>query len=187
MTKTKPIPYRRRREQKTNYDKRLKLLLSDTPRLVVRITGNRIIGQLTKFSPQGDLVLCAVDSSILKKYGWHYSAKNLPAAYLTGLLLGKAALGKDINQAILDVGLRTPFKKGKIYAFLKGVIDAGLNVPCDENIFPTEKHLTGNHVIACAKGVKSEQQFSAYRSLNHNPENLPKVFGEVKSKLAGAA
>ena len=116
--KPKTVQYRRKREGKTNYGKRLKTLLSKKSRLVVRLTNQKVIGQIINFTAQGDKVSVALDSYSLKKLGWNYSGKNLSAAYLTGLSLGKKALSSGFKEVILDTGLVSPLVKGKIYAFL---------------------------------------------------------------------
>jgi large subunit ribosomal protein L18 len=142
--KPKTVLYRRKREQRTDYNKRLKLLMSRKMRLAVRISNQRVIAQLIEFTEKGDKISVGVDSFALKKLSWENSCKNLPAAYLTGLIFGKKALGTGAKEGILDTGLRTPTKKGKIYAFLKGVIDSGFKVPHkNEDIFPEENKLFG--------------------------------------------
>lgn len=145
-TKPKPLPYRRKREGKTNYKKRLHLSLARKPRLVVRITGKKIITQIAEFKATGDNILAGADSTALKKYGWDFSCKNLPAAYLTGYLLGKKALEKNIKEAVLDIGFKPPIKGNKIYACLKGALDAGLSVPHSEEVFPPEERILGKHI-----------------------------------------
>ena len=141
------VLYRRRREGKTDYSKRLKLLIARKPRLTVRLTNRKIIAQLIEFNPQGDKILVAVDSLALKEQGWNHSFRNLPAAYLTGLLIGKKVLEKKISEAILDSGFKSVLKKGVLTSFLKGVIDAGVNIPHgDDKIFPPEDRLTGKHI-----------------------------------------
>lgn len=140
------VSYRRVREQKTNYKKRLALLLSGKPRLVVRLTNQRAIAQLVSFEVQGDRVLAAVDSFSLRKLGWSHSNFNLASAYLTGLLLGKKALAQGCTEAVVDTGFRHPAKKGRIYAVVKGVIDAGIKVPHGEDIFPPLERLQGKHL-----------------------------------------
>jgi len=150
----KTVLYRRKRERKTNYAKRLKLLLARKNRLVVRFTNKFINAQLVKFTVTGDITLVGVNSLALKKLGWNGSCNNLPAAYLFGLVFGKSAIEKGHKEAILDTGFKTPLKKGKAYAFLKGVIDAGLNIPVgSEEIFPDEERLYGNHIN---ENLKSE-------------------------------
>lgn len=156
--KPKTVLYRRKREKRTNYHKRLKQLLSRKPRVVVRLTNSKIIAQIVEYAPQGDRILAALDSSLLKKRGWKFSCKNIPAAYLTGYLLGKEASGK-CQEAVLDTGFNRGQKKGRIYAFLKGLLDAGMNIPHGgEDIFPDEERIRGKHLKTDA-GQELEAQF----------------------------
>jgi large subunit ribosomal protein L18 len=161
ISSTYRIHFRRRREGKTNYKKRLKLLLSEKPRLVYRKTLKYIIGQIINFDKKGDVTLVGITSKILKKYGWKFACDNTPASYLTGYLLGKMALSKGIKEAVLDIGLYTSTKGGRMYAFAKGAIDAGLNVPCSEEMFPSEDRIKGLHIS----------------------EEVPKNFEEVKRNI----
>ena len=157
--KPKAVLYRRKREGKTNYKKRLKILLSRKARVVIRLTNQKVIAQVVQFHPEGDKVLVGVDSSALRGLGWKYSLKNLPAAYLTGLLIGKKAVEKKQEDAVLDTGNQSLLHGGKHFAFLKGLVDAGLQIKHGgENIFPTEERLTGAHVSTYAAKLKSENQ-----------------------------
>jgi large subunit ribosomal protein L18 len=122
------------------------LLLSEKPRLVYRKTLKYIIGQIIEFDKKGDKTLVGITSKILKKYGWKFACDNTPASYLTGYLLGKLALSKGIKEAVLDIGLYTSTKGGRMYAFAKGAIDAGLNVNCSEEMFPSEDRIKGSHI-----------------------------------------
>jgi len=146
MKSTIAVQFTRKRKQVTNYRNRLKLILSGKERVVIRKTSGSIIVQLTKFDEKGDNVLVSASSNQLKKHGWQLGPKNIPAAYLTGLLAGKLASAKDVKEAVLDVGMRKPSGKGRIYAALKGVVDAGIKVPASADIFPSEERLTGNHI-----------------------------------------
>jgi large subunit ribosomal protein L18 len=101
------VLYRRKREGRTNYKKRLVYLKSNKPRLVVRKTNKQVILQLVNYEPDGDKVLMTVPSSSLKKLGWNYSCGNLPAFYLAGYALGKKAKQLKVNEAIVDFGLHT--------------------------------------------------------------------------------
>lgn len=187
--KPKTILYRRKREGKTNYPKRLKLLLSAKPRLVVRLTNQKIIAQVVSFDGKGDHILAAVDSSSLKKHGWNYSCKNIPAAYLTGLLLGKVALEKGCREAVLDTGFRSSFGKGRLTAFLKGTLDAGMTIPHGKKeIFPDEERIGGKHVQDYARKVKEnkkiyEKVFGGYLRSNFLPEKISEEFEKVKQKI----
>jgi large subunit ribosomal protein L18 len=78
--KIQNVPFRRRREQKTNYKKRLALLKSRKNRLVVRIFNKNIIAQLIEYSPDGDKVLASAYSQDLEKQGWKQSHSNTSAA-----------------------------------------------------------------------------------------------------------
>lgn len=156
MGKLKRVSLKRRREGKTNYGKRLKLLLSKKPRLVVRKTNRYIIAHIVDYDYKNhrDLTVAYVTSKDLSKYGWNYSSfKSLPACYLTGLLIGKKALEKNINEAILDIGLHPSTKGNRIYAVLKGTIDAGLKIPYNEKILPTKERIEGNHIKNFDKNI----------------------------------
>ncbi|MBW2977783.1 50S ribosomal protein L18 [Candidatus Woesearchaeota archaeon] len=164
----KPIslPYRRKRKGKTNYKKRLKLLLSSKPRLVIRPFLKNIIAQIIEYHPKGDKTIAAVHSRELEKFDWKLSKGNVSAAYLTGLLLGKKAAKKNIKEVILDIGLHTPTKGSRIFACLKGVLDAGISVPFSEDILPSKERISGQHI-------------AQHRKLNE----LPKIFEETKNKI----
>ena len=81
------IPFRRKRDNKTNYRSRLKLLLSKRLRLVVRVSSKNAIAQIVEYSSNGDKVIVAVNSRQLVKLGWRANTGNLSSAYLLGLLL----------------------------------------------------------------------------------------------------
>ena len=189
--KPKTIPFRRKREGKTDYSKRLRLLLSNKPRLVVRITKSKIIAQIIKFNHEGDKVLLGLDSSSLKDFGWEYSFNNLPAAYLAGLILGKKAIEKGHKEVVLDTGFKSMLKKGKLSAFLKGLIDSGMDVPhVSEEVFPSEKRLSGEHIVEYANKIKSdnkkyEQIFSGYIKKKLSPEKMVDNFNVTKDKIMG--
>ncbi len=143
--------FKRRREGKTNYKKRLQLLISKKTRLVVRVTNNQLIAQFISYKQKGDTAIVGVVSGSLEKYGWKNSKNNVPAAYLTGLLLAQKAKEHKIKEAILDSGLQTMRKGGKIYATVKGVVDGGVEIPVDESMFPTDERIKGTHIDAYRK------------------------------------
>jgi large subunit ribosomal protein L18 len=164
------VQYRRKRENKTNYYKRLNLLKSDKPRLVVRLMSNTILMQVVKFEPTGDKILASAKSTELKAEGWNYKGSNIPGCYLTGMLLAKNAAEAKITDAILDIGFQTTEKGSRIYSAVKGAIDGGLNVPAGEGIFPDKDRLSGKHIA------------------NHNKKfaSIQKDFETVKSKIKGS-
>ncbi len=138
------VHYRRKRKQNTHYQRRLKLLLSHKPRAVVRISNQRIVAQVVAYAPAGDRIIAAVDSFSLRKKGWKGSCKSIPAAYCTGYVLAKRALQAGCRDAILDSGSRVP--RERAYAVVKGMADAGMQIPCGEGIFPSPERLEGKHL-----------------------------------------
>lgn len=177
------VRYRRRREQKTNYRKRLKLLLSRLPRFVVRRKPNQIICQLIEYHPDGDRVIASANSLELKHFGWKGHTGNLPAAYLTGFLCAKRA---KVKKAILDIGLQRSTKGNAVYAALKGAVDGGLEIPHSDEILPDESRIKGEHIANYAKQLEKEKyqkQFSAYLKKGLKPEEIVKHFEEVKAAI----
>ncbi len=186
------VKFRRRREGKTNYKKRLALLKSGKLRVVIRRTNRYIIVQFMKFKPEGDEVVAQAYSKELNKFGWIYGSKNLPAAYLTGYLAGLRAKSKGINETVLDIG-RFPSTKGsKIYAALKGVLDAGIEVPHSPDILPSEERIKGEHIASWASSLKVgneelyKKQFSLYLSKGANPELISEFMEKVFSQVEQA-
>ena len=184
------VPYRRRREGKTDYKLRKKLIISKMPRLVVRKTNKHIITQLVEATVIGDIVITSAHSQELrKKYGWLGDLNNLPAAYLTGLLCGLRAADKGVKKAILDIGLYTPSRGAAVFAAMKGFVDAGVEVPHNESILPDESRIRGEHIAKYAEMLSSEKpeeyskRFSEYLSRKLPPENLPEHFEEIKKKI----
>ena len=183
------VPYRRRREGKTNYHKRRKLVMSRKPRLVVRISNYLVRAHLVEAKPEGDRTLVRADSRELKKFGRKASLKNTSAAYLTGYLLGLKALKEGYTEAILDIGLHSPTRHGRVFAALKGAIDAGLNIPHNPDVFPDEDRIKGAHVASYYESLDEEERkrrFGLYLSRGLEPSKLPEHFEEVKKKIEEA-
>ncbi len=139
------VHFRRRREGRTDYQKRLALLKSGRNRLVVRKTNRFLIAQVVRFGEKGDVVLASANSKDLTAIGFAGNA-NTPSAYLTGVLLGKSALQKGVKDVVLDIGLHAPTHGSVVFACLKGALDAGLSAPHSDDAFPNEERLLGGHV-----------------------------------------
>jgi len=95
------VKYRRRREGKTDYYARKRLVVQDknkynTPkyRMIVRFTNIDIICQIAYARIEGDVIVCAAYSHELPRYGVKVGLTNYSAAYCTGLLLGRRILEK---------------------------------------------------------------------------------------------
>lgn len=157
---------KRKKLGKTDYKKRFGLLKSGKARIAIRKTNKYIIIQYIKSKESRDSVVMGITSKELLKYGWPEkikgSLKSIPAAYLTGILAGKRIIKMDKNaDAIIDLGLARNVSGSRLYASLKGLIDAGLNINCEEKIFPKDERIKGKHL---------RQDFS-------------KTFEDIKSKI----
>lgn len=179
------VKFRRRREGKTNYYRRRKLLLSRRPRLVIRKTNTKILVQVMKATVPGDVTEASAISSELLQHGWVAGTNNLPTAYLTGLLAGLRAKSRGIDHAVLDIGLNPPVRGSKIYAAMKGFVDAGLDVPHSPDILPDEERMSGKHIIASYKHYsnKESNMFSKVGTKKTNITSIPKKFDTVKQAL----
>merc|ERR1712170_293918 len=155
------VKFRRRREGKTDYYARKRLVVQDknkynTPkyRMIVRCSNKDITCQIAYARLEGDRIVAAAYSHELTNYA---------AAYCTGLLLARRVLKKmnldsayegntEINgehymvednadgpgafRACLDVGLARTTTGAKIFGAMKGAADGGLDIPHSEKRFP---------------------------------------------------
>ena len=181
---TKNIPYKRKRLGKTNYHKRIELLKSQKPRLVIRKSLSNILIQIVEFNVDGDKIVVSAHSNELKKHGWTYSRKNIPACYLTGLILGKKALDKGIKSVVADIGMQSSTKGNKLFSALKGVIDSGMDINFNEKILPDESRLSGQHIVNYCKQLKeNESKYKNQFSKDIDYEKLPEQFNSIKDKI----
>uniref|UniRef100_A0A6Q2YAJ7 Large ribosomal subunit protein uL18 n=1 Tax=Esox lucius TaxID=8010 RepID=A0A6Q2YAJ7_ESOLU len=95
------VKFRRRREGKTDYFARKRLVIQDknkynTPkyRMIVRFSNRDIVCQIAYAKIEGDMIVCAAYSHELPKYGVAVGLTNYAAAYCTGLLLARRLLNK---------------------------------------------------------------------------------------------
>ncbi|KAG6752379.1 hypothetical protein POTOM_044604 [Populus tomentosa] len=96
------VKFKRRREGKTDYRARIRLINQDknkynTPkyRFVVRFvsfSNKDIVAQITSASITGDTVLASAYAHELPRYGLEVGLTNYAAAYCTGLLLARRVL-----------------------------------------------------------------------------------------------
>lgn len=168
---TYTVEFRRKRKGATNYRKRLKILSSNKPRLVVRKSLKNMQAAIVDYDKKGDIVRACSHSSNLKKFGWAHNTGNMPAAYLVGFLLGKRAKNAKIDNAILDIGLQKSVNGSRIYAVLNGALDAGLKIPHDEKILPKKDRITGAHITKYAALLKKDTV------------DITKKFEEVKNNI----
>ena len=185
------VPYRRRREAKTDYRVRRIMAKSGKTRFVVRSSNKNITIQLVTPKIVGDLVHAQANSAELEKLGWLGGRKNTSAAYLLGLLAGKKALSNGIEEAILDLGLIRPSKGAKVFAAVKGALDAGLKIPCDSDIIPESGRIEGNSISEYAGSFEDQKEyervFSGYLKRGLKPQDLPEHFESIKAGIMEAS
>ena len=184
------LPFRRRREGRTNYGKRRKLVTSGMTRLVVRPSNKHIAAQLVRAQADGDRTLASAHSSELKEFGWKAPCGNLPAAYLTGLLAGQRARANGVSEAILDIGLHARGPGSRLFAAAEGAVEAGLSVPHEEMAFASKERIQGKHVVEYSKKIGLETEhykktFSSYLKQKLKPEDLTAHFVQVEAKIKG--
>ena len=184
------VKFRRKREGRTYYKKRIKILISEKYRFVVRKSLRNFQASLIQFDQKGDRVIFTVNSKSLHKLGWKADSGNLPSAYLIGYIAGKKALEKGIKDAIMDAGLNNSVKGSRLYAALAGAVDAGLKIPHNPEVLPDKKRLSGEHIANYASQLKKDltsynRQFSNYLKKGMHPEEIVKHFNEIRGKIHG--
>ena len=184
------VPFRRKRQGRTYYKKRMRILVSRRQRFVVRKSLRDIKASIVEYGVKGDKVILTVSSKALKNFGWKGDNGNLSSAYLVGFLAGKKSVEKGIKEAIFDLGFSNSIRGSRLYAALAGAIDSGLKIPFDQEILPSKERISGDHIAKYAHLLKSnkekyEKQFSNYLKRGLAPEDAVKHFNEIKGKIHG--
>jgi hypothetical protein len=98
-----------------------------------------------------------------------------------------------VKEAVLYNGL-VPFISGsRIAAFVKGVVDSGVSMSVDQEVFPSEERLTGKTISDFAAGLAKEDKeayrarFSAMIKGGFKPEDYPAQFEKTKAAIAAGA
>jgi large subunit ribosomal protein L18 len=142
--------------------------------------------QIINANVVGDMTVASATASELSNHGWSAGTGNLPAAYLTGFLAGLRAKNRGIKEAILDVGLNPPIKGSRIYAALKGVVDAGLEVPHSPDILPSDDRISGEHIVSSYEhysSIEGSMMFSKVGKKKTTITTIPKQVETVKKAL----
>jgi len=186
--------YRRKREKKTDYRRRLKLLKSGSPRLVVRPSTHIMSVQVIAYDQNGDRTLAEASSKELSKFGWKGDEDNVAASFLTGLLLARKVgeKGLKFEKLIPDLGMHAPHKGGKVFALLMGAAEGGLPVSMSEDVELDESALRMEPLAEYTRELKEKdpqgysRRFSRYLARGLEPYDLPAHFDEVRKQLGGA-
>jgi large subunit ribosomal protein L18 len=179
---------KRIREDKTNYRKRSAVLIGRHLFVTVKISDQNVAAQVLKPTPTGDIVIASAHSRELAEHGWKGAFNNLPACYLTGMLLGKKAMQKEIDAAVLYIG-KNHFTS-RVGACTKGIVDAGVSMPVSEESLPDEDRISGHHIAEYSHTLKEDEKeynsrFSGILKNGLKPEDYPSHFEEIKSKISG--
>jgi len=185
------VKYKRRRQGKTDYFARRRLILQDknkynTPkyRLIVRFTNKDIVCQIAYARIQGDVIVESAYSHELPKFGVNVGLTNYAAAYCTGLLVARRILHKfglnEIYNGVDEVNgedYAVEDVDGQPGAF-RCYLDIGL-----------ARTSTGAKIFGCLKGAvdggldipHSNKRFPGYdsESKEYNPEvHKNHIFGQ---------
>ncbi|XP_047943345.1 60S ribosomal protein L5-like [Salvia hispanica] len=148
------VKYKRRREGKTDYRARIRMINQDknkynTPkfRFVVRFTNKDIICQILSSSIAGDHVLAAAYAHELPRYGLEVGLTNYAAAYCTGLLLSRRVLktlelDEEYEGNVEATGEDYSVEPAESRRPFRALLDVGLI-----------KTTTGNRVFGALKGA----------------------------------
>ncbi|XP_038679077.1 60S ribosomal protein L5-like [Tripterygium wilfordii] len=148
------VKYKRRREGKTDYRARIRLINQDknkynTPkyRFVVRFTNKDITAQIISASIAGDMVLAAAYSHELPHYGLEVGLTNYAAAYCTGLLLARRVLkmlemDEEYEGNVEATGEDFSVEPAETRRPFRALLDVGL-----------VRTTTGNRVFGALKGA----------------------------------
>ena len=181
---------KRIRNDRTNYRKRAALLLSRRRFVTITVSDENVQAQIAYPMAKGDVTITSSHSRELTRFGWNGSLNSLPACYLTGLLLGKKSLPKDVDEAVLYTG-KNPYTS-RVAACLKGIIDSGLKVPASDSSFPPEERLVGNHIAEYARKLQDEDKdaynshFSRLIANNFDPTQYSSYVQKVKDAISSS-
>ncbi|KAL0903665.1 hypothetical protein M5K25_028061 [Dendrobium thyrsiflorum] len=166
------VKYKRRREGKTDYRARIRLINQDknkynTPkyRFVVRFTNRDIIAQIISASIAGDIVLAAAYAHELPHFGLEVGLTNYAAAYCTGLLLARRVLkllemDEEYQGNVEATGEDFSVEPAESRRPFRALLDVGL-----------VRTTTGNRVFGALKGAldggldipHSEKRFAGFK------------------------
>merc|ERR1711871_1597751 len=205
------VKWRRRREGKTDYYARKRLINQEknkyfTPkfRLVVRFTNKDIIAQIVSAKIIGDEVLTCAYAHALTKLGLadKYQATDEVSGdvYIVDELDDEGA--PHPFKAVLDVGLKRTTTGSRCFGVMKGAADGGLLIPHNEKRFPGydraskeydpevhKSHIMGEHVgeymtyLQEEDPGKYERQFKKFLAAGINGENISEMYEKVHEQI----
>jgi len=190
--------FRRRRECKTDYQARKRMVQQDvykygTPkyRLVVRFSNKKVITQIVYSTTKGDKVLCHAHSGELAQWGLTTGTTSYAAAYATGLLIARRLLkqlkldtiykgAKETDGKDYDVSAEADSFKNAKRPF-KAILDMGMiNNSIGHRVFAALKGACdgGLHVPHSTRKFYGSEKNEETKQWEYFPEsNRDRVFG----------
>ncbi|KAG4971835.1 hypothetical protein JHK85_038256 [Glycine max] len=174
------VKFKRRREGKTDYRARIRLINQDknkynTPkyRFVVRFSNKDIVAQIISASIAGDLVLATAYSHELPRYGLEVGLTNYAAAYCTGLLLARRVL-------------KTLEMDEEYEGNVEGALDGGLDIPHSDKRFAgfdKEKKELDAEILAEDEPEKYQSHFSEYIKRGIEADGIEALYKKVHAAI----
>ncbi|KAG4978231.1 hypothetical protein JHK82_037506 [Glycine max] len=174
------VKFKRRREGKTDYRARIRLINQDknkynTPkyRFVVRFSNKDIVAQIISASIAGDLVLATAYSHELPRYGLEVGLTNYAAAYCTGLLLARRVL-------------KTLEMDEEYEGNVEGALDGGLDIPHSDKRFAgfdKEKKELDAEILAEDEPEKYQSHFSEYIKRGIEADGIEALYKKVHAVI----
>ncbi|KAG4938090.1 hypothetical protein JHK86_044231 [Glycine max] len=174
------VKFKRRREGKTDYRARIRLINQDknkynTPkyRFVVRFSNKDIVAQIISASIAGDIVLAAAYAHELPRYGLEVGLTNYAAAYCTGLLLARRVL-------------KTLEMDEEYEGNVEGALDGGLDIPHSDKRFAgfdKEKKELDAEILAEDEPEKYQSHFSEYIKRGIEADGIEALYKKVHAAI----
>merc|ERR1712170_222134 len=174
------VKFRRRREGKTDYYARKRLVVQDknkynTPkyRMIVRCSNKDITCQIAYARLEGDRIVAAAYSHELPNYGVKVGLTNYAAAYCTGLLLARRVL-----------------KKMNLDSAYEGNTEInGEHYMVEDNADGPRAHIFGQHVADYMKSLAEEdeeafkRQFSRFIKNGVTAESVEEMYKNAHAAI----
>ena len=73
--------------------------------------------------------------------------------------MAKSAIAAGHKEAVLDIGLAASTPGNRVFAALKGMVDAGMEIPHGESVLPDDERINGSHIDeSIAKAVETAKK-----------------------------
>merc|ERR1712061_255827 len=192
------VKFRRRREGKTDYYARKRLVVQDknkynTPkyRMIVRSSNKDITCQIAYARLEGDRIVAAAYCTGLLLARRVLKQLNLDEAYQgNDSIDGEKYMVEDNDdgpgafRACLDVGLARTTTGAKVFGAMKGAADGGLDIPHSEKRFPgydkeekeysaevRRNHIFGQHVAEYMRQLLDKDEDAYKRQFSRSIKN----------------